>query len=204
MRDRQIIVIARCLAGAWRQRVSNRYRGRQENVVVPDDGGRMAAAGNFRLPADVFPFGFVPVERRIGVRRYARGQRPAPLGPVVGRNGVAAVGRFGGQRAGCQKSDESCEASKTQNQHGQVPFLERKHHFAFRLQAMSQTDQHQAASAGLADASLHRTPHPLGHGFDFAAREAVTIFWIDASPLERGSTRSPCPIPIALHTSSSS
>ncbi len=84
MCDREIVVIARRAAGPRRQRLSKRNRRGQKHAVAPDDRRGMPAAGNLRFPADVFAVGFAPNQRRIGIRRNTRRQRPAPLPPVIG------------------------------------------------------------------------------------------------------------------------
>ena len=55
--------------------------GCQKNLVSPHDRRGRARAGNFHLPLDVRFF--IPLDRRIGQRRHAVGQRPAPLRPVL-------------------------------------------------------------------------------------------------------------------------
>src|SRR5690242_401619 len=84
LRDGQIVVVARRRAGLGRERLAKRDGGGEKNLILPNDRRRMASAGDLRLPANVPPRSFIPIERRIAERRYARSKRSSPLWPIGG------------------------------------------------------------------------------------------------------------------------
>src|SRR5690348_12752091 len=86
--------------------------GGEENLIADDDGGAVPAAGDRRLPENVF--GCAPLERRllIGIRD-AIALRPAPPGPIVA---VEGDGVLSDQVTGEQKKRETSDDSR----HGKV------------------------------------------------------------------------------------
>ncbi len=81
MRHRSAVVCAFGLAVTGWECFSEGCRRSQENPVLPDDGRRVAQAGQRRLPTDVLFF--APLERRISVGCDAGSERPTPLRPIV-------------------------------------------------------------------------------------------------------------------------
>ena len=67
--------------------------GCDEDVIAPDDRGRMPFARQFNLPTDVL--GLAPLDRQVGVWCNAGAHGTAPLGPVVFRTRKHLVSRCG-------------------------------------------------------------------------------------------------------------
>ena len=113
--DRKIVMIASRRARASRQCFAKRNCGGEKDPFPPYDRSGVTATKDFGLPADVRPVRLVPGQRRIAAGRFPRGQRPAPLPPVLHR--FTSGGRLRSVCGGCQQEGNDGELKGTWRQH---------------------------------------------------------------------------------------
>ena len=117
MRDRHAVVNAGRIVIDRLLRLADGHCGQDVNRIAEDDGRGMAFARQRNFPADIV--GLAPVDGRIGVRRDAIGQRPAPLRPVAQRLRAGTNARV------TAKSREREQATEQRHQARQKNTLQR-------------------------------------------------------------------------------